>query len=141
MTIGHREFAYKIGDGDWHGEFCTAIKAKREAIAEIQASGKSNTTFCVGCLECGAWPDVSAEIVIEDLQLNAEGSDFGGEYAEGWLEDVTPEHKAELESILTRTFKKWMLKYGYLPNWQAVNKFDNYRYLNGNVIFLGGNRR
>lgn len=136
MTLGNFKYVYSFDDVDYKGNFNARSQAKREAIAQLKAGGESSGTFYVGKITTAPCPSISAEIVIEDLQATAKMAEFGGEFAEGWLEDVAPVDKAALTVMLSTTFEKWAQKYEYLPTWQGVRAKDKYRYINGKVVLL-----
>ena len=46
--------------------------------------------------------------------------DEGGEYADGYLEDVTKEQEADLDKRIAETVNKWADDYGLQPNFYRV---------------------
>lgn len=136
MTLGNFKYAYSFDNENYKGGFNARSQARREAIAEILEGGESSGTFYVGKITTAPCPGVDADRVIEDLQNTASDADYGGEYAEGWLEGVTPEESKLLGEMLTAAFEKWAQKCGHLPTWQGVRAIDKYRYMNGKVVLL-----
>ncbi|PDG15768.1 hypothetical protein AWL03_02025 [Listeria monocytogenes] len=64
--------------------------------------------FYVGQLEEVGFPD-ETDILLENIAERV--YDQGGEYAEGYLDDVTDEHKKKLQELIYR----WAKQYDYLP--------------------------
>lgn len=136
MTLGNFKYVYSFDDVNYKGNFNTRSQARREALAEIEAAGEKDATFYVAKLTNAPCPIVSGNAFLEDMQMSATVYEYGGEYAEGWLDDVTPEELAQLETMLTETFTKWAKKYGHLPTWQGVTQKDRYRYINKRVVLI-----
>lgn len=136
MTLGKREYAYSFDNENYEGCFSIPTRAYKEALAELKADGKTDATFYVGLFANGPCPPVDVDVLLENLQQTAEGSHYGGEYAEGWLDDVSKEHQEELESQLTAVFYKWMNKHGYLPTWRKLIAVDTYRVVNGHPVLI-----
>ena len=136
MTLGNFKYVYSFDDVNYKGNFNARSQARREALAEIEAAGEKDATFYVGKLTNAPCPIVSGAAFLEDMQMSATFYEYGGEYAEGWLDDVTPEELAQLETLLTETFTKWARKYGHLPTWQGVTQKDKYRYINKRIVLI-----
>lgn len=139
MTLGQRTYGYNLKDADsenFKGEFTVPTRAVKEAAAELKADGIKNATFYVGLFHNGPCPYVRASGLIEDLQIQAEESDYGGEYAEGWLDDITKEDLYELENSLDKVFKKWMHQRGYNPTWRQLIDVDVYQLVDGKPVLI-----
>lgn len=67
--------------------------------------------------------------VIESIQQDA--ADEGGEWAEGYLDDVTTEQREELEERLDVVFNAWLEKYNLYPNFYSIPAYDTYKYIDG----------
>lgn len=65
--------------------------------------------FYVGQLEKVGFPD-ETDILLENIAERV--YDQGGEYAEGYLDDVTDEHKKELQELIY----SWAKQHDYLPD-------------------------
>lgn len=141
MTLGNFKYAYSFDGINYKGNFNARSQARREALAEIVAAGEKDTTFFVGKITNAPCPTICGGAIIEDMQAAAECYEHGGEYAEGWLADVTPEEVALLENALTATFKNWARKHGHLPTWQGVTQKDRYRYTNKHVVLIARDDR
>ena len=136
MTLGNFKYVYSFDGVNYKGNFNARSQARREALAEIVAAGEKDTTFFVGKITNAPCPTIPANFVLQILSEVAEGPEYGGEYSEGWLDDVTPEEAAQLEIMLTATFRAWAKKHGHLPTWQGVTQKDRYRYTNKHVVLL-----
>lgn len=53
--------------------------------------------------------------------------DEGGEYADGYLEDVTKEQEADLDKRIAETVNKWADDYGLQPNFYRVTNVAEIR--------------
>ena len=131
-----KKYMYSFDGENYKGCFSIPSRAFKEAQAELKAAGETDGVFFVGLFKNGVPPAISANVVIEDLQQTAADSEYGGEYAEGWLDDVTEAHKAELYVLLTTAFVKWMLKHGYNPTWCRFIACDVYKLINGKPVLI-----
>lgn len=136
MTLGKHKYAYSFDDVEYKGYFNARSQARRAAIEEMQEAGQADGVFYIGKLTSAPCPPIYAACVIEDLQNTAETPDYGGEYAEGWLDDVTLEEQEQLTALLTETFEKWARKHGHLPTWQGLTQKDKYAYTKGRVVLI-----
>ncbi|WP_270999029.1 hypothetical protein [Listeria seeligeri] len=73
--------------------------------------------FYVGQLEEVGFPD-ETDILLENIAERV--YDQGGEYAEGYLDDVTEEHREELQSFIYR----WAKQRGYLPSCFLIREIE-----------------
>ena len=139
MTLGQRTYGYNLKDADsenFKGEFTVPARAVKEAAAELKADGIKNATFYVGLFHNGPCPTFDASVLIESLQIQAQGWEYGGEYAEGWLDDVTNEDLCELENLLDKVFKKWMHQHGYNPTWRQLIAVAAYQLIDGKPVLI-----
>lgn len=139
MTLGQRTYSYNLKDANsenFEGFFTVPTRAVKEAVAELKADGIKDATFYVGLFHNGPCPYVDVDVLIEDLQEQATGWDYGGEYAEGWLDDVTKEDRDELENSLDKVFKKWMHQHGYNPTWHELKAVDVYQLVDGKPVLI-----
>ena len=75
------------------------------------------TGFAVAQFVCPSF-GIDAESIIESLQEDAYSE--GGEFSEGYLDDVTQEQQEELEEQLNAILDAWMDKYNHHPNFYNV---------------------
>ena len=61
---------------------------------------------------------IDAGSVLESIQENAYSE--GGEFSDGYLDDVTKEQEEELERKLNEVFAEWTEKYNLHPNFYTV---------------------
>lgn len=73
--------------------------------------------FYVGQLEEVAFPD-ETDILLDRIAERV--YDVVGEYSEGYLDDVTEEHREELQSFIYR----WAKKRGYLPECFLIREIE-----------------
>nr|WP_315527534.1 DUF2188 domain-containing protein [Carnobacterium maltaromaticum] len=66
-------------------------------------------TFYIGQIEAVGFPD-EVDMLLETISERV--YDEVGEYSEGYLDDVTTEHKKELSDLI----HDWAKRNGYLPN-------------------------
>lgn len=110
-----------------------AVRATREAIkrynldpdnvclddelGETPDTKDTIVSFAVGqAIYSGAFFDV--ETLIEQSQEMA--WDEGGEFAQDYLDDVTDEHKEELEDLV----QNWFVRHDYLPSFFKIYDID-----------------
>lgn len=139
MTLGQRTYGYNLKDADsenFKGEFTVPARAVKEAAAELKADGIKNATFYVGLFHNGPCPSVDVDVLLEELQTTATDWEYGGEYAEGWLDDVTKEDRDELETLVDKVFKKWMHQHGYNPTWSQLIAVDVYQLVDGKPVLI-----
>ena len=141
MTLGKFKYVYSFDNVNYKGNFNARSQAKRAAVAELEEAGQDGVSFYVGKITNAPCPPVNAVFVLQVLSETAEEPEYGGEYSEGWLDDVTPEEAAQLETLLTETFTKWARKFGHLPTWQGVTQKDKYRYINKRVVLIARDDR
>lgn len=75
------------------------------------------TSFFVGQVFCFGIP-FDVDQLLECVQEAA--YENGGEFAEEYLDDVTAEHRDELESLVLN----WFTKHDYLPTWYNIYNVD-----------------
>ncbi|MCI5684553.1 MAG: hypothetical protein MR320_04085 [Enterococcus gallinarum] len=75
------------------------------------------TSFYVGQAFCPGLP-FSVDDLLERVQEAA--YEDGGEFAENYLDDVTKEHREELDDLI----QNWFIKHKYLPNWYNIYEID-----------------
>lgn len=113
------KWTYEIEEGReiWRGGlFETREEAIKEANSEAILDGKD--TFRIGIVEEATNHGVDVDFVIEDIQ-NSVYEEIG-EVAEDYLDDVTKEHREELEEALNKVFYEWQEKYNYKPTFYKV---------------------
>lgn len=70
-------------------------------------------------------PSINADKVLDGIAVEA--YDYGGEFAEGYLENVKRDHKDELSELLNKTLYKWLEKYPqYKPDFYRVVSIHRY---------------
>lgn len=132
----HGKWMCSIDEEYWHAAeyFDTKEEAVEFGIKSIQTFNKNPE---VGCLddEMGSTPEegvtsfyvgqvtcpgilISVDDFLERIQEDA--YDAGGEFAESYLDDVTGEHKEELEKLI----QNWFIKHKYLPSWYNIYEID-----------------
>ena len=122
------QWMYQIGESDiWDsGEY---FNTKEEAIAaglgEVIEENNTLTekfqhaNFRIGIVEdCSNSHGVDANNVLECIAENI--YDEVGEVAEDYLNDVTLEHRNELEEKLNDVLFAWMEKYNYSPSFFKI---------------------
>lgn len=67
-------------------------------------------------------PCVNEDHVIDCLVEDA--YDFGGEWAESYLDHVSKEQREELGEMLTATFKEWSKKHGQNPTFFIITNIE-----------------
>lgn len=75
------------------------------------------TGFAVAQIVCPSF-GIDVESVLENIQENAYSE--GGEFSEGYLDDVTKEQEAELDEQLNAVLSAWMDKYNHHPNFYTL---------------------
>ena len=65
---------------------------------------------------------IDACSVLESIQENAYSE--GGEFSDGYLDDVTKEQEEELERKLNEVFSAWSDKYNHHPNFYSVEHIE-----------------
>ena len=65
---------------------------------------------------------IDAGSVLESIQENAYSE--GGEFSDGYLDDVTKEQEEELEQKLNEVFAEWTEKYNLHPNFYTVGDIE-----------------
>ncbi|MFN6676409.1 hypothetical protein ACK4CF_14150 [Enterococcus gallinarum] len=75
------------------------------------------TSFYVGQAFCPGIP-FNVDDLLERIQEAA--YEDGGEFAEDYLDDVTKEHREELDDLI----QNWFIKHKYLPNWYNIYEID-----------------
>ena len=79
------------------------------------------TGFAVAQIFCPSFGiDVSS--VLEGIQEDAYSE--GGEFSEGYLDDVTKEQEEDLEQKLNEVFSAWIDKYNHHPNFYNVGDIE-----------------
>ncbi|EOB8913263.1 hypothetical protein ACGLWZ_003093, partial [Listeria monocytogenes] len=74
-------------------------------------------TFFVGEIEEIAFPD-ETDSLLENIAERV--CEVAGEYSEGYLDDVTEEHREELQSFIYR----WAKQRGYLPECFLIREIE-----------------
>lgn len=75
------------------------------------------TIFYVGQALCPGIP-FDVDELLERMQEAA--YEDGGEFAEDYLDDVTKEHREELDELI----QNWFIKHKYLPEWYNIYEID-----------------
>ena len=79
------------------------------------------TAFAVAQIFCPTF-GIDTESILESIQEDAYSE--GGEFSEGYLDDVTTEQEAELEAQLNAVFSAWSDKYNHHPNFYNVGHIE-----------------
>lgn len=98
------------------GVFDTKEEAIKEGNSETILEGGRN--FKVGITEEVYNFGIDVDRVIEDIQNTMYGE--MGELAEDYLDDVTTEHRLELERELNEVFYRWQEKHNYKPTFYRI---------------------
>lgn len=98
------------------GVFNTKEEAIEEGNSEAIIEGKMS--FKIGITEEIFNFGIDVDRVIEDIQNTM--YDEAGEIAEDYLDNVTTEHRLELERELNEVFYKWQEKHNYKPTFYRV---------------------
>lgn len=101
----------------WRGDI---FNTKDEAVKEgtLEAIEYEKDTFRIGMCEKPDNFGVDADMVIEDIRIMMYSE--LGEVAEDYLDDVTTEHKLELEEKLNAVFYTWQEEHNYKPTFYKV---------------------
>ena len=117
-----RKYAWsvRISDDIWRGGPCDSVK---ECIEEARLEGYKDTdTFALGYIEPYQTNYVNGDLIIEHLQQNA--YDEVGEVAEGWLDDISIEQRADLNGRLEKVVSEWLKDCKEEPTFYKVLPFD-----------------
>ena len=68
---------------------------------------------------------IDAGSVLESIQENAYSE--GGEFSDGYLDDVTKEQEEELEQKLNEVFAEWLTKYNHQPAFYYIDNIEKVR--------------
>lgn len=101
----------------WRGGI---FDTKEEAIEEgnSEAIEYNKNTFRIGIAEEVYNFGIDIDRVIEDIAETTYSE--VGEVAEDYLDDVTTEHRLELERELNEVFYKWQERHNYKPTFYRV---------------------
>lgn len=101
----------------WRGG---VFDTKEEAIEEgnSEAIMEEKKAFKIGITEEIFNFGIDVDRVIEDIQNTM--YDEAGEIAEDYLDNVTTEHRLELEGELNKVFYQWQEKHNYKPTFYRV---------------------
>ena len=132
----HGKWICSIDEEQWQAAeyFDTKEEAVEFGIKSIQAFNKNPedgclddemgstpeeivTSFYVGQAFCPGLP-FDVDDLLERIQEAA--YEDGGEFAEDYLDDVTKEHREELDDLI----QNWFIKHKYLPNWYNIYEID-----------------
>lgn len=118
---------------DWYGEFGSKEEAistvKTQDINELYENWNDNVNGgdeIPELIECFVGqmdafkPSVNTSLVLDDIMDNA--SWHGGDYAEGYLDNVNNQMEDELDEQLNEVLFLWMEKYDLQPSfYQVIN--------------------
>lgn len=106
--------------------------ALEHAQRVIKKQKLNNVDISVHELEQGYGPSFSADEIIELLKFKAMSADTEFYIYEGWLENVLPSHKQELEQRLNKALREWHDVFGYKPiEYIEKPEIRYYHYSNG----------
>lgn len=94
---------------------------------DIEVEG-TPSSFAVAQIFCPSF-GIDVDSVIEGVQEDAYSE--GGEFSEGYLNDVTKEQEKELEQKLNEVFAAWTDKYNHHPNFYDVGDIEVIRLEDG----------
>lgn len=120
-----KKFAYSLDGEMYFGEYDSVDEALKEA--SFDGWDKECPTIWVAECYRDYKPSVSACWFLEDLQ--EDGYEDGGEWAESWLWGVTKEEQEDLQKSLDEVVDAWLKKYHYEPTWFKVRNETLYDYL------------
>lgn len=98
------------------GVFDTKEEAIKEANSEAIIEGEM--AFKIGIVEDVYNFGIDVDRVIEDITETTYSE--AGEVAEDYMDDVTTEHRLELERELNEVFYKWQERHNYKPTFYRV---------------------
>lgn len=106
-----QEFVSEKGKYKLYLEWCEekAVEPEKEEYV-VCTAGRLNRFI----------PTIQADFIIDTLKDDA--YDFGGEYAESYLDSVSNEAEKELTDQLTEVFNKWAIKYNEQPRFYNIQK-------------------
>lgn len=114
--MNNDKWMYQLGNSDiWNGE---EYETKEEALKEGIKAREGNELLRIGQQESVGASGIDIDLLIENVAENT--IDEFSEVGEGYLDDVTTEHREELEEKLNEVFFEWVNKYGYNPNFYRV---------------------
>lgn len=100
-----------------------ALAAAQKEVRESQSQETHNKVY-IGIAGKKWKPEIDGERIVDMLQDDA--YDFGGEFAENYLQGVTTEGINELTNVLTKAFGAWAAKHGYKPDFYPVGNVQEY---------------
>lgn len=125
-------FFYVLAGVQSEDFFQSEEKALEHAQKVIKKKRLNNVDISIHELEQEYGPSFSADEIIELLKYKAMCANFESYVYEGWLENVLPSHKQELELRLNQVLREWHDIYGYKPiDYNEKSDVRYYRYSNG----------
>ncbi len=113
------KYCYSLNQEEFYGDFDTKEAAIEQGKEEALEEGQHE--FFIGVCE-EYTPSVSAWQVIESIQEDA--YDKHGEYSQAYLDDVSNEHKEELQDKLNEVLSKWIEEHNYIPDFWGVKDVE-----------------
>lgn len=116
MKNNDPKWCYSLNEEDFTGGLCS----KEDAISEGReyAIDDDKPYFYIGKAISDFTPSIDIDCIIENIQEDAYQN--GGEWAEGYLEDITKEQANELDEKLNDVLSNWIDKYNIKANWFTV---------------------
>ena len=121
------KYVYGFSDDNfWSEQYDTAGQALEAARKQAKADGAAkHETVYIGVVGENWEPEIDGEGIIEMMQEMAD--EEVGDAAANYLENVPEEDVKELTDALTKTFKEWAAKNGYVPTFYTVEHIEEYK--------------
>ncbi len=113
------KYCYSLNGESFYGEYETKEGAVEQGKEEALEEGQ-NEIFIGICEEY--IPSISAWQVIDSIQEDA--YDKLGEFSQGYLDDVSNEHREELQDKLNQVLSKWIEEHNYIPDFWSVKNVE-----------------
>ena len=100
------KYAYSFNGTDYNDSgFDSIEEALKAAKEDADGYSENKPTKCFIGEEVEFKPEIDADWILDPLKEN--GDDFGGEYADSYLQYVTDEEKKQLKEALQIVFDAW----------------------------------
>lgn len=130
-------YSWSENSETYHGEFYTEQEAINEAIEDMKKLFCDEFEFYIGVCEKPVNPTINVDNVIDDI-IDSFGSEYG-DFADGYLMDVSKSELEELENALNATLLEWAKKHKHMPEFFTVEEYNAYRYKDGKYEKVGRN--
>jgi hypothetical protein len=106
-------YAYSFDGENYTGSFESREAAAAEAFAENPDAARIRTGRC-------ATPARTPRAYELIEQIGEDATEGSGEWAEGYLDDVSKEAEAELQAELQEVWDRWEAKHHLAPTWYNI---------------------